>query len=262
MLTTETTIQYKIKGLRFDQYGEDSIPVAIARGCLTLDNSDFEFEIIVTPIDDGQWRLIAYGLLDNCLQPPLLYEQELIKSLVNRTARLLDTINMWPNKQSNTGGAQLSLNERAIPEEFKDKVIFSFRNKLLEVPSTHWQYLWDHIERRITGDPFFDVLGFERSDVERVLPSIKEVFPDDWVRARYTAVGLVGMADKFPKDSHGWFPAYHLARTAHGAICRDPAWNYLVEIGLALEKLQDFKGVDKLKKNSSPEVQALSTMFV
>ena len=123
--------------------------------------------------------------------------------------------------------------------------------------STNWKHHWDFIEQRVKADPFFEVLGFDKETVQRVLPLIKEIFPTDWVRARYKSAGHSGMADQFEQGPEGWFPAYHLARTAHGAICRDPGWNYLIEIGLALEVLCDFEGVDRLKRQltKSPGTQ-------
>ncbi len=53
--------------------------------------------------------------------------------------------------------------------------------------------------------------------------------------------------DPFPQGvSNSWFPAYHLARTALGAICVDPGWNYLIEIGLSITELEGFKGCKRL----------------
>ena len=56
------------------------------------------------------------------------------------------------------------------------------------------------------------------------------------------------MGTEFPPDHEFWFPAYHLARTALGAICIDPGWNYLVEIGLSLSELTGFNGLQKLEQ--------------
>jgi hypothetical protein len=154
---------------------------------------------------------------------------------------------MWPSEQ-NDRSAKISVNERVIPKDVRDSVLVSFRSNILTVPSANWQHLWDHIERRVDADPYFEVLGFDRITIQRVLPSIREIFPNDWARARYTAAGHTGMADQFEPNTNGWFPAYHLARTAHGAICRDPGWNYMIEIGLALEELREFDGIDRLKR--------------
>ncbi len=247
MKDNESEIHYEIKGLRFGRHGEDHLSVAIARGDATVNRVVSNFELMLAPISDGQWRLVNLGWR-NRPPPPILGEQQFIQALVNLSARLLDTINMWPSKQNDRGGARISINERVIPKNVRDSVLVSFRSNILTVPSASWRHLWDHIERRVDADPFFEVLGFDRTTVQRVLPSIREIFSNDWVRARYTAAGHTGMADQFEPGIDGWFPAYHLARTAHGAICRDPGWNYLIEIGLALEVLREFDGIDRLKR--------------
>lgn len=256
MIDNKSTIHYEIKALQFGRHGEDGLSVAIARGDATVNEVVSRFELVLGPIADGQWRLVKLGWHTNVPLPAVLGDQQFVKALVNYSARLLDTINMWPREQT-SGGARICLNERVIPEDVRDKVLISFRPNILKVPSAGWQHLWDHIERRVDSDSFFEVLGFDRTTVQRVLPLIKEVFPNDWTRARYAAAGNSGTADEFEPGTEGWFPAYHLARTAHGAICRDPGWNYLVEIGLALEVLREFEGVDRLKRKlaNSPGTQ-------
>jgi len=247
MIENESTIHYEIRALRFGHHGEDDLSVAIARGDATVDEDAWRFELVLTPVADGQWRLVNLGWVTDGPPPAILNDQQFVKALVNCSARLLDTINMWPSEQT-CNGARLCLNERIIPDNVQDKVLVSFRANMLSVPSARWQHLWNHIERRVDADSFFEVLGFDRATVQRVLPLIKEVFSNDWTCARYAAAGNSGMADEFEPGTEGWFPAYHLARTAHGAICRDPGWNYLVEIGLALEKLRGFEGADRLKR--------------
>ena len=255
-MENELTIHYEIKDIRFDQYGEDNFSVAIAQGDATVDEVASRFELTLKPVADGQWQFVNLDWHIDSSPPSVLGEQECIKALINCTARLLYTINIWPGEQTE-GGARLSLNERVIPENVRGRVLISFRSSILNIPSVRWVHLWDRIERRIEADPFFEVLGFKKEAVQSALPIIKEIFPTDWVRARYAAAGNCGMADQFEQGSEGWFPAYHLARTAQGSICRDPGWNYLVEIGLALEVLCDFEGIDRLKRKltKSPGTQ-------
>ena len=249
MLTNQSEIRFQIRGLRFGRYGENSLWVAIARGDAAIDGVVSRFDLVLEPVVDGQWKLVHLGWdLTAAPPPPVLCGEQFLKALMNCSARLLDTVNMWPSKQT-TKGARFCLNERVIPDNVRDKVLVSFRPKILDVPSAAWRHLWDHIERRVAADSFFEVLGFDRAAVERVLPLLREVFPSNWVRAQYARAGHAGMADQFePKRAEGWFPAYHLARTAHGAICRDPGWNYLMEIGLALEQLRQFDGAERLKQ--------------
>lgn len=247
MATNHTNIHYEIKALRFGRHGDDNVTVAIARGDANVDGDAFRFELALAPIADGQWRLVDLSWSANQTVPAILGNVQFVQAIVNCSARLLDTINMWPSEQTSCG-ARLSLNERVIPEGVRDKVLVSFRPNILNVPSAGWHHLWNHIERRVDADDSFEVLGFEKATIQKVLPDLQNVFTDEWVGERYRAAGSSGMADEFEHGNNGWFPAYHLARTAHGAICRDPGWNYLVEIGLALAALREFEGIEQLKR--------------
>lgn len=247
MANNKTQIHYEIKGVRFDRHGADRTSVSVARGVANVEGNTFRFELVLAPTADGQWSLVSLGWDSSQPVPAILGDTKFVQAIVNCSARLLDTINMWPSEQTDSG-AKISLNERIIPEDVRDRVLVSFRPNILTVPSADWQYLWDHIERRVDADLFFEVLGFEKATLQKVLPVLRNVFTNDWVHKRYSDAGISGMADEFEPGNDGWFPAYHLARTAHGAICRDPGWNYLVEIGLALVALQEFEGFDQLKR--------------
>lgn len=250
----DANIRYEIKAVRFDNVAEKD--VAVARGEATIDSIIFKFELVVKPIDDGQWQLVNIGWDTKTPPIPVLHGETLLKAIVNHLARMLDTINMWPEQQKG-GSASLSMNQRVIPKGARDKVVVSFRPKMLNVPSASWNNLWDHIERRAKFDPFFEVLGFSRETVQTALAALREVFPESWVRARFKGAGLTMMTGVVPAESEGWFPAYHLARTAQGAICRDPGWNYLIEIALAVDELAGFDGLERLKRQltKSPGTQ-------
>ena len=90
---------------------------------------------------------------------------------------------------------------------------------------------------------------------------LEKTFPPSWVRKLYKDVTDTKsplMGSHFPPESSlSWFPAQHLARTANGTICIDPGWNYLVEIGLAIETLQNEQKIDKLitKLCKNPGIQ-------
>lgn len=108
------------------------------------------------------------------------------------------------------------------------------------------------IEGRVNGDDYFIVQGFSKNEITVAIDQLKQLFQGDWVRARYRDA-IQGsnpppMAADFPPESDNWFPSYHLARTALGAICIDPGWNYLVEIGLSVQELEGFDGLEKLKR--------------
>jgi hypothetical protein len=54
------------------------------------------------------------------------------------------------------------------------------------------------------------------------------------------------MGDPYER-TETWSPAFILARTALGSVCVDPSWNYLVELGLALQELAGFDGMERLR---------------
>src|SRR5690606_30763843 len=64
------------------------------------------------------------------------------------------------------------------------------------------------------------------------------------------------MNTEFPHEaSAAWFPAFQLSRLANGVICRDPALNALVDLGLALEELEGFTGLDALRARLAEQPQ-------
>lgn len=202
-----------------------------------------EFEMMLAPLGDGRWQIRHLGWRRP--PPPVFSNRDFVQQLLDRVVRLLHTTNMWPSSQDEKG-AQIWMNRQVIPPEHDERVIVSFRAAMLALPSATWPRLWDHIERRLTFDPYFIVLGFDQNIVKSVLPRLKAIFTPAWVKARYQRAGLSDMTGQLEPEDEGFFPAYHLARTAHGVLCRDPGWNYLVEIGLALDTLDGVNGLKRL----------------
>ena len=251
---TGTPVHYEIKGLRFDEHGSEKMCVAVARGDANYLGKTYRFELKLKPLENGEWQGISLGWIG--VPTPIFQTDEFVRKLVNTAARTLDIVNMWPSEQEENA-ARISMNQKVVLSEADEQLIVSFRSGMLSVPSASWEHLWDLIERRVRYDKQFRVLGFDNETVLRLLPLISTVFPDSWARARYRSAGLPGIGDQLEPTKDGWFPAYHLARTAHAAICRDPGWNYLVEIGLSLEELKEFDGLDRLQRQvtKSPGTQ-------
>lgn len=203
------SIQYEIREIGFDQFGDDQVAVAVARGKAAVLNHHYEFEMVVSPIEDGQWRLVHMGW--RSLPPTVLGNEEFLRSLVNRLARCLDTINMWPTEQGD-GAAQLALNEKVIPPEVDDRVIVSFRSSILNIPTPPWVRMWEFIERRVKYDHQFKILGFDDEVVLRVVPVLRRIFSNEWVEARYRAAGFQGMGDPLEHYDNGWGSAGVLFR--------------------------------------------------
>jgi hypothetical protein len=116
------------------------------------------------------------------------------------------------------------------------------RSDILSLYRLDWSKLWPTIENRLMHDPEFWVNGFTRQDAVDAAQVLKAVFPWEWVRRRYRDAAKkpleVGMWDAMQADQG--FPAYVLARTAIGCICKDPGWNYLITLAAACKLLKDY----------------------
>lgn len=232
------TAQYTVSALSF-ALRDDIGAVAVIDGEIVSGRERWRPKLVLKPLPNGQWQLIG-------IEGPFpQLAQEALQQVVNCAGRILMTTNLWPNQQQD-GSATICMNMLSIPDEAKDKVVASFRVNALDIANSDWKTLWDRIQARVEADPCFEVLGFDNGAVQRAVLNLRRVFPWEWVRARYKAAGLARLADSLATSAEGWFPAYHLARTANGAICRDPGWNYLVELGLAIETLSKFPGADRL----------------
>ena len=196
------------------------------------------------PRSDGEWNLVQFIRSEHL---NLDVTRNIMQELVNAASRVLKTINMWPQKQT-PNGAEIAMNEIMPPRGVTDQVFISFRSGMLDLPSPKWENLWDRIKSRVQADPYFKVQGFDHADIMIAVDLLSELFPASWVRARYRNAGIDNMSGEFQRDEDEWFPAYHLARTAQGAICVDPGWNYLTEIGLSVRDLQNFDGIEQLKQ--------------
>ncbi len=268
-MSTQVDLHYEFQSIRFDVAGQD-IGVALTNGKIGLAGIDAPFGIAITPVADGEWGLVEARCAmnvraDTGIQVPpaanYLQDPKILKALVDRAATLLKTINAWPEDVESNRAARLVLNEKLAPSDVADRVIISFRPKMLYLPMASWDSTWPLIEGRVKADTYFRVNGFSREEVEEAIEPLREIFSGPWVRARYREAlkekEEPTMAADFPPGSRHWFPAYHLARTALGAICIDPGWNYLVEIGLSIRDLHGFKDLHKLTRHlaKSPGTQ-------
>lgn len=247
-MTGDVQIHYQFHSIRFSSTEKGKL--ALTSGKLTAMGETSLFGLALAPKSNGEWLLKDTRSTGNMRK--FLGNPAVLQSMVNQAARLLKTINMWPGKSSEKGGAQIVLNEQLAPPEANGKVVISFRPDMLSLPTSNWADLWRMIEGRVDGDDYFMVHGFSKNEITMAIDQLKPLFHGDWVRARYRHAiqgkRPLTMAADFPPASGNWFPSYHLARTALGAICIDPGWNYLVEIGLSIRELLGFVGLEKLKK--------------
>lgn len=174
----------------------------------------------------------------------------LAQKMAAHAARLLATRNIWPVQEEGRG-ARLSLELQSFPDNNLNKTIISLRPDMLSMRSDSWQSLWEQVEGRVVADDCFRVQGFDKIEILSAVKILRLIFPSDWIKAslkRGGASATPTMATELPHESEFWFPACHLARTALGALCVDPAWNYLIEIASAIKELEKFPGLERLKR--------------
>lgn len=244
---SDNRVGYQFSSIRFCPHGPNQESVVEFKGHAFVGAYLSGFVLKLAPLPDGQWkgRTLDWAVEQN--RPQVLRSEGFVQNLINQAARLLGTINMWPTAQE-AGGARLAMNQRLIPEEHTAHTCLSHRHDLLSLPMSDWANIWDLIERRNEHDKYFEVLGYNREEIKAILPELQQIFSADWVRARYRQAGFDRLADPLEHEDEGFFPAYHLARTALGGICRDPGWGYLAEIGQALLALRGVEGMERLKR--------------
>lgn len=247
-MSEEFRIHYEFQNIKFDAAAGTNEGLAFTDGTLTALGKDGRFRLALAPKTDGEWGLRGMKFSGNMAE--VFHSQHLRQDMLNRAAVLLKTINVWTAESDSCNGAQLFLNQQIAPSEFADRVVISFRPDMLSLPTANWDAVWHLIEGRVRSDQYFRVHGFSVDEVVGAIAPLKQIFNGPWVRAKYRKASnknaKLNMATDFPQDTEYWFPAYHLARTALGAICVDPGWNYLVEIGLSIRELQGFDGLQRL----------------
>ncbi|MEI7636247.1 MAG: hypothetical protein WCJ37_03005 [Syntrophus sp. (in: bacteria)] len=245
-------LNYVFDSVRFGQSPKSGTGCAIVEGSVRIQKPRFRsrFAMSMHLLGNGEW-----GLLDmRWKSTPISVcgNQEFLQQIVNSAARLLYPINTWPGKQE-TGSATLVLNQKIAPPESADSVIVSFRPNVLALPGPDWSEMWQRIVDRVNHDVHFRVHGFTKEEILIAIDQLRNVFPDSWVLRRYKDISdntakTVRMGDAFhPEADPFWFPAYHLARVANGAICIDPGWSYFVELGLSVKELESFAQIDLLR---------------
>ncbi len=241
----KTQFHYQFQSIKFALAAGTNEGLALTSGRLIVAGIDARFGLALAPKADGEWELKDIRC-DEALGK-FLHNAEVLQQLVNKAAALLKTINVWPESSESGIGARLSMNQQLAPSTVADRVIISFRPDMLSLPMAEWDTVWHLIEMRIKSDPHFRVHGFCKDEVEQAIVPLKKIFSDSWIAGRYRQKHIKPkMASALPQDMEGWFPAYHFARTALGAICIDPGWNYLIEIGISIRELEGFNGLQRL----------------
>ena len=248
MESTSLNLHFEITDLRFAASGNSQF-IAIANGTLELRGRIHKFYLQLSPSADGSWHKTGGYLPFDFLF--LRDDPGFWNPVIKAANQVLMTTNTW-TVSSEGAGAQVAMNQQLAPPEVREKVHFSARLDALDLPDDEWTTLWGRIESRAKFDPHFRIAGFEQSDTLIAISKLRHVFEFKWVRNRYREVvgkdETLWLSHQLPRDARGWFPAFHLARTALGALCVDPAWNYLINIGIAIAKLEKFPRAGRLIK--------------
>lgn len=238
-------IKFEIDELCFAKELADQPSYALVVGRLRAGDSSANVSLAVRPQADGvTWQSVFLRHNNNALMATV--PMAAAEKMVGFSARFLTPMTFWFGKQDEQG-SQMYFKLGPAPAEANGRVAFSNRNEALKLPGPAWNLLWERIRDRVRHDEQFSVRGFGSEEVLASIEVLRQVFPHEWVKARYVRAGYSKMGDPLPQDAPDWFPAFLFARTALGSICVDPAWNYLVELGLAVRDLAGFAGLPRLK---------------
>lgn len=237
-------LKFEVVELRFSLDEKTQQRLASVCGYLRFGERQTWTSISLKKLDDGRWQTVVFSQR----QPAILktISDEIGQKLAQHCANLLTTQNMWFAKAT-AQGTDILFKYGRLPDEALDRLTLSYRALALNLPDTGWNALWNKILDRARGDEDFAIRGYTKEETLVGLKNLREVFPPSWVWARFRDAKLSRMGEYLGPESPGWFPAYHLARTALGACCVDPGWSYLIEIGLAIETLRDFNGLRRLR---------------
>ena len=243
---------YIFQALDFVHIETSQTNCALFSGKVFNDKSEYFFRQYLSLLENGEWKLERFDW--NKKPNPLLETKDFLGKLTNKAASLLYPINMWAGEQTESG-AKIIMNQKIAPKDVEDNVNVSFRPNILSMPSPSWENIWEKIENRVKYDDHFKVQGFSEEELLAAFDKLKNIFPGTWIKKQYkdqanqSGIKIEMGMDYPPETSSFWYPSYHIARSSLGAICVDPGLNYLVELGLSLDRLKSVPGI-KLLQNS------------
>lgn len=242
---------FEFNNLMFDFSRNHQLPVCVLLGLFKGVQFQSNFRITIIEEGQGEWRLLDFSS-QFPIPGVLNITDQVYKPVLNKAARILDTINTWPSDQGDSGGARIVVNEKKVPDSEIHKVYASFRSRVLYLRINDWQNIWPRILKRVKYDSFFRIQGFSQSNVLKAIRILRKYYKSEWIRSNVRKAiskkGEVGFNSDIPQDYPFWFPVYHFIRTASGAICIDPGWNYLIELGNAIDVLNDFPRFSEIVK--------------
>ena len=253
-LPRATEYQLRIREIRFARSLELGSCDALIHGFLQshsgADSHPFTIRAHFDPTKRLWWTEVR-TLRWTSPVPKSFFDFHNIESICRELANSFRLFWMQPVPGPNESGARIRIGQTFMTEEQTSDAFSILRGDILSVYRLAWPRLWPAIENRLMYDPEFWVNGFTRQDAVDAAKILKTVFHWEWVRRRYRKVAQnksdVGMWDAMEADQG--FPAYVLARTAIGCICKDPGWNYLITLAKYCKLLKSFpKGVSLLER--------------
>lgn len=247
--TRSMEMQYRFTSVILSPEEQSGTPRIVVNGELSDARHRFPFLMVVEPKEGGNLVIRQFGWQGG-IAPAISDKDAVARQLLDNLARCLDPLSVKADEGERPG----ALVWRPLQaDDAIDALLVTLRPHLSRLPAPAWETLWDRIELKRRGDAAFAVPGFESAQVETAFAELRKVFTPEWLEQRFreSAEGAqeAGMAAPYPHDAgHAWFPAFHLSRLAMGVICRDPALNNLVDLGLALDELQEFAGLEDLRK--------------
>lgn len=252
MLQKENKFLYIFQSLDFVRIGTNAINCALFSGKVFNSTSEYYFRQYMSLMENGEWKLEKFDW--NKKPNPNLETSDFLGQMVNIAANLLYPINMWTSCQIESG-AKIIVNQKIAPKEVMKNVSVSFRPNILSIKSSDWENIWTKIENRVKYDDHFKVQGFSEQQILQAFDKLKNIFPGAWIQKQYKKQAAlnnvqVEMGMDYPSESSScWYPVYHIVRSSLGSICIDPGLNYLVELGLSLDRLKDVPGFNILKES-------------
>jgi hypothetical protein len=258
MQPTATDYRIRISNIRFSTSRAVGSSRAVIRGFLQPHLAGSLHHFALNADYDGEKRL--WGIDLSSLQwtspvPRSLFDPRNVGNICKAVLEGFRLLWFQPIPGPNEGAGPLRVGHALMSEKQGHDAFSIVRSDILSLYHLDWPQLWPAIENRLLHDPEFWVGGFTREDASNAAATLKSIFPWEWVRRRYRNAtenpSAVGMWDVMQADQG--FPAYHLARTAIGCICKDPGWNFLITLAESCKLLKHYPKGDSLLRRIATE---------
>lgn len=235
------SVRFEATDVRFALHQNTSAAKVLGR--ITGAGEPFPVCVWLSLGDAGVWTAFRFEGWRSV--PDAQKNSAMLTDIATFCARLLLLLAMHMQRNPD-GSGSLAIGLVTVLDEPETKSFGVQRPQLRRLQIHRWDDLWDRIVERIEHDRYFQVVGYAQHEIRTAASELRKVFPADWVRAKCREVGAVHLGADVDPTAPQWFPCYHLARTAHGSLCVDVAWNYLIDLGLSLTELQHFPGFDRM----------------